>query len=794
MPTSKAITIEVNGDGNIENNESFTITLTNPAGATIDNSMTEGTIINDDGAFSWTSLLGTGTYDWAAALTTGSDGSIYIGGGTYGNLDGQANSGGVDAFISKFNPDGSKAWTRLLGSKSYAEASALTTGSDGSIYIGGLTTGNLDGQTNSGSFDAFITKFNPDGSKAWTRLLGSSAHDVASALTTGSDGSIYIGGYTEGSLDGLTNSGGSDAFISKFNPDGSKAWTRLLGSKSHAEASALTTGSDGSIYISGYTEGNLDDQTNSGGGDAFISKFNPNLDKSWTRLLGSNALDYASALTTGSDGSIYIGGGTYGNLDGQTNSGNGDAFISKLNPDGSKAWTRLMGTDSVDYARALTTGSDGSIYIGGYTYGNLDGQANSGNGDAFISKFNPDGSKAWARLLRTDSSDWASALTTGSDGSIYIGGTTGGNLDEQLNSGLSDAFISKFNPDGIGHTSLAITAFDANKAEGNGGSTSYTFTVARSGNTSGSTTATWAVSSSQATGDDFVGRVFPSGTVTFATGDSSKTIIVEVNGDSNIENDEIFAVSLSDPAGATINTATAYGAILDDDVPVPCLSAGTLIRTPDGNRPVEELQIGDLVLTPDGPQPLKFLGISTRHVNNLKATGRMPIRLRAGVFGDSLSSADIYCTPSHAFALGDCLVEAQALINGQSIYQLEELSEYDKRHQCEQHSPMAEHKEADSFTYYSLEFEQHVLVWANDLLTESYLPTYRNGELTRLAWNNYDNYLSLYESSESMEELPMPRIPFSRQIPLRIREQFGLDSIYGPNTSGANREELCLTL
>ena len=233
----------------------------------------------------------------------------------------------------------------------------------------------------------------------------------------------------------------------------------------------------------------------------------------------------------------------------------------------------------------------------------------------------------------------------------------------------------------------------------------------------------------------------------------------------------------------------------------PCLAPGTLIRTPTGNRLVEELQIGDLVLTPDGPQPLKFLGISTRHVNILKASGRMPIRIQAGVFGDNLPSADIYCTPSHAFALGDCLVEAQALINGQSIYQLEELSEYDQWRQIEPHSPLAEHKEvakamvmADFFTYYSLEFEQHVLVWANDLLTESYLPTYRDGELTRVAWNNYDNYLSLYESSESMEELPMPRIPFSRQIPLRIREQFGLDSIYGPNTSGANREELCLTL
>ena len=274
---------------------------------------------------------------------------------------------------------------------------------------------------------------------------------------------------------------------------------------------------------------------------------------------------------------------------------------------------------------------------------------------------NDDVAFTWTRLLGSSNHDIAYALTTGSDGSIYIGGHTEGNLDGQTNSGGHVAFISKLNPNGIGHTYIAIIATDAIQAEGNGGSTSYTFTVARSGNTSGSTTATWAVSSSQATADDFVGRVFPTGTVTFATGDSSKTIIVEVNGDSNIENDEIFAVSLSDPAGATINTATAYGAILDDDVPVPCLAAGTLIRTISGNRPVEELRIGDIVLTPDGPLPLKFLGISTRHLNNLRATGRVPIRIQAGVFGENLPSADIYCTPSHALsASGSSWAAAQA--------------------------------------------------------------------------------------------------------------------------------------
>jgi uncharacterized delta-60 repeat protein len=763
-------------------------------------------IINDDAASTWTRLLGSNAVDSAYALTTGSDGSIYIGGQTFGNLDGQTNSGYSDAFISKFNPDGRKAWTRLLGSYHIDHASALTTGSDGSIYIGGFNlSGNLDGQVNIGGGRSFISKFNPDGSKAWTQLLGTPYGYDADALTTGNDGSIYIGGTTNGNLDGQINSGGGDAFISKLNPDGSKAWTRLLGSGSWDWANALTTGNDGSIYIGGFTSGNLDGQINSGGlFDAFISKFNPDGSKAWTQLLGTPSDDRVTALTTGSDGSIYIGGSTYGNLDGQTNSGSYDAFISKFNPDGSKAWTQLLGTGSYDSASALTTGSDGSIYIGGSTSGNLDGQINSGGSyDAFISKFNPDGSKAWTRLL--GSSSYGHALTTGSDGFIYIGGITYGNLDGQINSGDGDAFISKFNPDGIGHTYLAlvITATDVTKPEGNNGSITYTFTVNRSGNTSGvSSTAQWTVNSAQATGNDFVGGVLPSGTVTFAAGEASKLITVEMNGHSNLETDKSFTITLTNPAGATINNATAYSN--QNDVPVPCLAPGTLILTPSGNRPVEELQIGDLVLTPDGPQPLKFLGISTRHVNNLKATGRMPIRIQAGVFGHNLPSADIYCTPSHAFALGDCLVEAQALINGESIYQLEELSEYDQRSQGEQGSPLAEHKEADSFIYYSLEFEQHVLAWANDLLTESYLSTYRNGELTRLAWNNYDNYLSLYGSSKTMDELPMPRIPFSRQLPLRIREQFGLLSSYHPSSAGisgssassadAGRDELCLTL
>ena len=172
-------------------------------------------------------------------------------------------------------------WTRLIGTTEWDIGDALTTGLDGSIYIAGQTThGDLDDQPNNGETDAFISKFNSDGNKEWTRLIGTSSGDWAKALTTGLDGSIYIAGYTAGHLDGHITIGGngSAAFISKFNSDGTKDWTRLVGTNNYGIAEALTTGIDGSIYIAGLSNDDL---------YTFISKFNNDGTKDWTRFLGT---------------------------------------------------------------------------------------------------------------------------------------------------------------------------------------------------------------------------------------------------------------------------------------------------------------------------------------------------------------------------------------------------------------------------------------------------------------------------------------------------------------------------
>jgi Ca2+-binding RTX toxin-like protein len=135
---------------------------------------------------------------------------------------------------------------------------------------------------------------------------------------------------------------------------------------------------------------------------------------------------------------------------------------------------------------------------------------------------------------------------------------------------------------------LAIAATNANQTEGNSGSKAFTFTVTRAVNTTGANNVNWAVTgsgTSAANATDFVGGVLPSGTVSFAAGETSKVITVNVQGDTTLEPNENFTVTLSNPTnGATITTATAVGTIQNDDEAVPTLAiAATNANQTEGN-------------------------------------------------------------------------------------------------------------------------------------------------------------------------------------------------------------------
>ena len=394
---------------------------------------------------SWIRLLGGADYESGYGLTTGLDGSIYIVGETSSTaLEGQINSGQSDAVFSKYDTSGNKVWTRLVGGSGYDFGTSIETGLDGAIYVGGVTETNLDGQLNHGAVDGFLSKYSAAGTKLWTRLAGGTGYDGIHALTLGVDGSIYVAGDANNTVDAQAFGGTVDAFISKYDASGNKAWTRLVGGTAFERGVALATGLDGSIYLAGVTESAFDGQTSNGGLDAYVSKFDTSGNKLWTRLVGGTGTDYTSAIAVGLDGSIYLAGDTDGAIGGQANSGEKDAFLTKLDPNGNTLWTRLVGSTADDSGSALTIGLDGSIYLGGSTSGSIDGQANSGIRDPFVAKFDSSGTKAWTAMGGSVNGDSCFALATGLDGAIYAAGSTSGNLGGQVNAGSSDIFLAKF--------------------------------------------------------------------------------------------------------------------------------------------------------------------------------------------------------------------------------------------------------------------------------------------------------------------------------------------------------------
>ncbi|TMJ18332.1 MAG: hypothetical protein E6G92_00275 [Alphaproteobacteria bacterium] len=128
---------------------------------------------------------------------------------------------------------------------------------------------------------------------------------------------------------------------------------------------------------------------------------------------------------------------------------------------------------------------------------------------------------------------------------------------------------------------------DVTLAEGNSGTTDFTFTVTRSGGSEGAVGATWTLNlpgGANADAGDFAGAQPLSGSVSFADGETSKTITVQVQGDALVEPDEGFTVTLSSPTGgATITDDTGAGTITNDDSPpVATIGDAALAEGDDG--------------------------------------------------------------------------------------------------------------------------------------------------------------------------------------------------------------------
>ncbi len=341
---------------------------------------------------------------------------------------------------------GDIAWNRQFGTTFQDEAFGVYAVAN-AITVVGLTFGTLPGQTASGGSDAYVRRYDGDGNEVWTRQFGSSSDDHARGVVTDATGNSYVVGTTSAALPGQTAFGGSDAYVRKYDVNGNEVWTRQFGTLDFEDAVSISLDDTNHVYVVGQTFGTLPGQAKFGlfSSDAYIRKYDANGNEVWTRQFGTGGSDAAFSVTA-DGGSVYVAGTASGVFLPESNSGGFDAFVRKYDVSGDELWTRQFGSADHDQVKGVAADATG-VYLAGLTDGTLSGQTSSGGRDAFARRYDANGNEDWTRQFGSSGLDQADGIAINATG-VYLAGRAGGALPGQTSSGGSDAYVRKYDVTG----------------------------------------------------------------------------------------------------------------------------------------------------------------------------------------------------------------------------------------------------------------------------------------------------------------------------------------------------------
>ena len=486
----------------------------------------------------------------------------------------------------------------------------------------------------------------------YSTYLGGSGFDQGYAIAVDSFGNAYVTGKTAAidfpTTPGAfqTNYGGGDAFITKLNAAG----TALVYSTylNGASGNGIAVDSEGNAYVTGEA-GTINFPTTAGafqtspmGFDTFVTKLNAaGSALVYSARFGGNFDDFGRGIALDSTGNAYITGWTvcratvctFPTVNAfQPNyaGGNNDAFVSKINAQGSMlVYSTYLGGGSVlnatdDWGEAIAVDTAGNAYVTGYTYspdfpttgGAFD---NSRAGlDAFVTKFTPSGtSLVYSTFLGGTGREQGQGIDVDSNGNAYITGLTE-SFDNPFTSayegfpvtpgafqirGSFDAFVTKLNAQGSGliystylggsagvERGWAIAVDGAGSAYITGDTASTNFPIANSfQSTYGGGLSDAFVTKMNSTGSGLVYSTFLGGALTdegrgialngvgdaYATGDTSSSNFptanpLQVNNGGGLEHhDDAFVVKIGTVNPAPLPTPTPSATPTPTPTPIP---------------------------------------------------------------------------------------------------------------------------------------------------------------------------------------------------------------------------------
>jgi Beta-propeller repeat len=352
--------------------------------------------------------------------------------------------GDLDAAIAKFSADGKLKWLRRPGGTERDSAQSIAIDAKGNALVTGFFRGTGrfgDLESNSaGHRDVFIAKYDSAGTLLWVRRAGGSLIDEGRGISTDPDGNVLVTGGFEGqaSFDkdtSVTALGDGDAFIAKYDPNGGLLWVRQAGGEEHTWGNAIATDSAGNVLVSGAfsNTAKFDGTTLTSSNDlgAFVAKYSPNGKLLWAKVGDGSGRDIAYAISVDAEDSVLIAGNFSRSIqfDGKRleSKGSRDAFIAKYQADGTLAWAEAIGGPDDDAVRAIASDGRGDILLTGSFQGELTiGEkvlTSTGDRDVFIAALGADGKPVWARSVGGIETDNGFGIATDGRGGVYVTGS-----------------------------------------------------------------------------------------------------------------------------------------------------------------------------------------------------------------------------------------------------------------------------------------------------------------------------------------------------------------------------------
>jgi gliding motility-associated-like protein len=323
---------------------------------------------------------------------------------------------------------------------------------------------------------------------AWVKQVGGTGEEGSASITVDVSGNIYTCGSFVGTGDfdpgpavfNLTSNGGSDIFITKFDPSGNFIWAKSMGDFNNDQAASIAVDATGNVYTSGFFFATVDfdpgtstyNLTSFGQWDIFVLKLNTAGNFIWAKQMGGTDYDLASSLVLDAAGNVYTTGefvSTVADFDpgpgvfNLTTFGNVDIFISKLDAAGNFVWVKQIGGNSIDRGNSITIDGIGNIYVTGDFFGaNADfdpgvgtyNMSSFGAADIFVLKLDNTGNFAWAKHMGGSNTEQGNAITIDNAGNVY---TTG----YFLASGDYDPGSGTFTLSSAGSSGIFISKLDA---------------------------------------------------------------------------------------------------------------------------------------------------------------------------------------------------------------------------------------------------------------------------------------------------------------------------------------------